>query len=153
MRFNSRAIAVVLAILVDPCLAFNPNGVSFQGQKVIRRSTTAARMSTEVDGDLETSEKNSNAELDALTDDIVSKFRFREVKRELELRDLDTSGTFTSMRKRLRLVATEDSEEQGENKSGKEDVRVIGESALNNVSKNHFSRRKRCEIYIFYRGV
>jgi len=137
MRFDTRAIAVVLTLLVDPCLAFNHNGVSFQGQKVIRISTTAARMSTEVDGDLKTSEKSSNAELDGLTDDIVSKLRFREVQRELELRDLDTSGTFTSMRKRLRLVATDETEEQNENenksKSGKEDVRVIGENALNDA--------------------
>jgi len=70
-----------------------------------------------------------------LTKDLVSKLRFREVQRELELRDLDTSGTFTSMRTRLRQLATDGSEEENEQSkdSGKE-IRVIGEDALNNVS-------------------
>jgi hypothetical protein len=145
MRFDPKTIAVVLALLaVDSGLAFNPNGVSFQGKKqiaVTSRSSSSAvvvtRMSTEVDEDIDTKNDNKKSQMIGLTKDLVSKLRFREVQRELELRDLDTSGTFTSMRTRLRQLATDGSEEEEQNKGQGKEIRVIGEDALNNVSETN----------------
>ena len=143
MRFDTKAIAVVLTLLaVDPGLAFNPNGVSFQGKQqlaVTSRSTSSAvvvtRMSTEIDEDIDTKNDNKKSQMIGLTKDLVSKLRFREVQKELELRDLDTSGTFTSMRTRLRQLAT-DGEEHDYDK--RKEIRVIGADALNNVSETNF---------------
>ena len=143
MRFDTKAIAVVLTLLaVDPGLAFNPNGVSFQGKQqlaVTSRSSSSAvvvtRMSTEVDEDIDTKNDNKKSQMKGLTKDLVSKLRFREVQKELELRDLDTSGTFTSMRTRLRQLAT-DGEEHDYDK--RKEIRVIGADALNNVSETNF---------------
>ena len=143
MRFDTKVIAVVLTLLaVDPGLAFNPNGVSFQGKQQLavtsRPSSSAVvitRMSTEVDEDIDTKNDNKKSQMKGLTKDLVSKLRFREVQKELELRDLDTSGTFTSMRTRLRQLAT-DGEEHDYDK--RKEIRVIGADALNNVSETNF---------------
>lgn len=43
-----------------------------------------------------------NTRMESLTNDLISKLRFREVQRELELRDLETSGTLSVMKNRLR---------------------------------------------------
>jgi hypothetical protein len=100
--------------------------------------------STGVEDDIETTAAAADnhdvgIKFDHLTDDIVSKLRFREVQQELERRDLDTSGTFTSMRKRLRQVATGASEieerSRDDNVIRDAKIRVIGEDALNDVSE------------------
>jgi len=39
-----------------------------------------------------------------LTNEVISKLRFREARKELESRSLDTSGTLSAMRDRLRLA-------------------------------------------------
>lgn len=70
-------------------------------------------------------------ELDALTADIVSKLRFREVQRELERREIDTTGTFTTMRTRLMELATDGKKD--DDVAG--DVHVISNDALNTAFK------------------
>ena len=63
-----------------------------------------------------------------MTVDIISKLRFREAVKELELRELDATGTLTDMRTRLRELVTGD-----ETGNAGDDVRVIEEESLNNV--------------------
>jgi hypothetical protein len=43
--------------------------------------------------------------VESLTNDLISNLRFRAVRRELERRALDTSGTLSEMKKRLRKAA------------------------------------------------
>ena len=66
--------------------------------------------------------------LKTLTIDIISKLRFREAVKELELRELDATGTLTDMRTRLRELVPGD-----ETGNAGDDVRVIEEESLNNV--------------------
>ena len=81
-----------------------------------------------------------------MTVDIISKLRFREVQRELERRELDTSGTFTSMRERLRHAAmaettttttTTNGDHHQAEQNAENNVRVIDEDSLNSVCLNH----------------
>jgi len=124
-------VAITLASFVASSSAFQPTGASFRlaqrQQNIVRRVATP-----ELEEETATlsSEKESN-QLKALTTDIVSKLRFREVQKELELRELDTSGTFTEMRTRLKRLATDEPEVD----TTKSDalVRVIGEEALNSA--------------------
>jgi len=133
MKFDNSVVVIVLASLTTLSTAFQPNGVSFRaarGQQQIVRKVTAPEVEEETN--TSGSSENDSTELKALTTDIVSKLRFREVQRELERRELDTSGTFTDMRTRLKELATTDNKESSETD---EDVRVIGEDALNNAFK------------------
>ena len=151
MRFDPAVVAAVLALLVDPCSAFQgqvgresiygtpsssafpislkgSSGYSKKGPTsgVARGSASTfsvALDSTEVDEDVTTK----------LTHDIISKLRFREVQRELERRELDTSGTFTDMRQRLRLLVPDKTEKEQPYETGT-NAHVIGEDALNAVS-------------------
>jgi len=121
----------VLASLAVTSTSFQPNRVSLRtgpGHHHVVRSVTAPEVVEDGTKAAESSQ-NDSAELKALTTDIVSKLRFREVQKELELRELDTSGTFTDMRTRLKELATD----VGNTKINEieEDVRVIGEDALN----------------------
>ena len=43
--------------------------------------------------------------MESLTNDLISKLRFREVQKELERRALDTGGTLSTMKNRLREAA------------------------------------------------
>jgi len=153
MRLDRRVVAILVAASVDPCTSFYQNGISYHGPQISRRpskgtasasATVLDVSSTGVEDDIETTAAADNHDVgikfDHLTDDIVSKLRFREVQQELERRDLDTSGTFTSMRKRLRQVATGASEIEGrshdDNVIRDAKIRVIGEDALNDAFKN-----------------
>ena len=134
MKLESGVLAIVLASLAATSTSFQPNRVSIRtgpGHQHVVRSVTAPEVAEE---GTKAAESSHSAELKALTTDIVSKLRFREVQKELELRELDTSGTFTDMRTRLKELATDD----GNTKINEieEDVRVIGEDALNTVSPN-----------------
>jgi pentatricopeptide repeat protein len=45
---------------------------------------------------------NDDINNESLTNDVISKLRFREVQRALQHRNLDTTGTFSAMKERLR---------------------------------------------------
>ncbi|KAG7366982.1 PPR: pentatricopeptide repeat domain containing protein [Nitzschia inconspicua] len=134
MKFSPVAVAACLALFISPGEAFFPS--SSRQQHAPRSPTeiqSTAEASTASNAVTATTPKKG---IEKLTLDIVSKLRFREVQRELEARQLDTSGTFTDMRQRLRHVAvTEGSDDQMAQKqtNGSEKVRVIDEEALNNA--------------------
>jgi hypothetical protein len=90
--------------------------------------------------------------IENLTIDIVAKLRFREVQRELEARQLDTSGTFTDMRQRLRHVAAVEVGEEPiaspkYTESG--NIRLIDEESLNNVSFAYWTKKELCGLFSF----
>jgi len=132
MKLKSSVVAIALASFAATSTAFQPGNVGFRSSK---RQSQNVRMETapevEAETDILVSSKNGSAELKTLTMDIISKLRFREVQRELERRDLDTSGTFTEMRTRLKNLAIDKSNKG--NVKEEEPVRVIGEKALNNA--------------------
>ena len=127
MKFDSKVVAIALASLVTPAMAFQPNVGSLRTQSVMKMV-----VSPEVEDDITTS-TSIGTEMEHLTSDIVSKLRFREVQRELERRELDTSGTFTDMRTRLKELATDETKDEQTSDSSK-DIRVIDGDVLNNVS-------------------
>lgn len=145
MRVDLILFTLFFRALADTCVGFNLNiGVSFKANRPLASTLSTQRRSIEVsstagvDTDVKTATDSNSDEktIVALTEDIVSKLRFREVQRELEIRDLDTSGTFTCMRNRLREVASNDF--VGENSNTSEDqtsTRVIGEDAVNDAFK------------------
>ena len=134
MKFDSKVVAIALASLVTPAMAFQPNVGSLRTQSVMKMV-----VSPEVEDDITTpptsapTSTSTGIEMDHLTSDIVSKLRFREVQRELERRELDTSGTFTDMRTRLKELATDETKDEQTSDSSK-DIRVIDGDVLNNVS-------------------
>lgn len=71
----------------------------------------------------------SDSKIEALTNDIISKLRFREVQKELEMREMDSSGTLSAMRSRLREVTLSTTVSP---KNGAETLN-IDEDALNEV--------------------
>lgn len=68
----------------------------------------------------------------SLTRDIISKLRFREAQKELENLQLDTSGTLSAMRNRLRHATLEQRSEPEDT----EEFRVIDEEKLNKAFEN-----------------
>ena len=119
-------MALALASLAAQSTAFQPVGVSSRAVQQVARRVASSEVET-----VETTETGS-AELKTLTTDIISKLRFREAVKELELRELDATGTLTDMRTRLRELVSDD--ETGNTKTG-DDVRVIEEESLNSVRK------------------
>ena len=65
---------------------------------------------------------------ESLTNDIISKLQFREAQRELQRLELDTTGTLSAMRDRLREATV-----QRSNTEADSEVRVIDEEKLNKV--------------------
>ena len=128
MKFSPVAVAACLALFISPSDAFMTSRVQHAASPVTLHSTAEA---------VET-ETAAKAGIEKLTVDVVSKLRFREVQRELEARQLDTSGTFTSMRQRLLNVAAQEgggvNGTNGEKKAAS--VRVIDSDSLNNVSSD-----------------
>ncbi len=125
MKFESSIVALALASLAAQSTAFQPVGVSNRAVQQVARRVASSEVET-----VESAEPGS-AKLKTLTIDIISKLRFREAVKELELRELNATGTLTDMRTRLRELVTDD--ETGNSKAG--DVRVIEEESLNNVSE------------------
>mmetsp|Transcript_23096 Transcript_23096/g.54537 ORF Transcript_23096/g.54537 Transcript_23096/m.54537 type:complete len:739 (+) Transcript_23096:182-2398(+) len=126
MKFETGVVAVALASLVAPTTAFQPTTGSFRSaqkqEQIVLRST-----SPEVE---ETTEPS--VELEHLTADIVSKLRFREVERELVRRDVEPSGTFTSMKTKLMELTIDGKKEEQIDSA---DVHVISKDALNSAFK------------------
>ena len=130
MKFQSSVVAIALASLAAESTAFQPVGVSSRatrGQEQIALRVASPEIEEE------TKTENGNDELKTLTQDLISKLRFREAVKELELRELDASGTLTDMRSRLRELVP-DSGIQNSN-AADADVRVIQEETLNNVRR------------------
>jgi hypothetical protein len=134
MKFHPVCVAAFLAFLVNQSEAFSHGGSCRVSSSMVLKSTTA-----QVE---EMTSVSSKRGIDNLTVDIISKLRFREVQRELERRQLDTSGTFTSMRERLRHVAMAETNEENshdnaassqQSKNDAGNVRVIDEDSLNSV--------------------
>lgn len=122
MKFESSVVALALASLAAQSTAFQPVGVSSRPVQQVARRVASSGVET-----VESTESGS-AELKTLTVDIISKLRFREAVKELELRELDATGTLTDMRTRLRDLVPGD-----ETGNAGDDVRVIEEESLNNV--------------------
>lgn len=98
MKVGYTVMTVALACLPDLANAFQ-----LQVSKKFRSNVDA--MSTSLKDDLTTGSADTG--LETSTNGNISKLRFREVRRELERRNLDTSGTFTDMKKRLLLHSDE----------------------------------------------
>lgn len=114
-------LALALASLAAQSAAFQPVGVS--NRAIVARSVASSEVET-----VEAKE-NGSAELKTLTTDLISKLRFREAVKELELREIDATGTLTDMRTRLReVVSGGETETQAAG-----DVKVIDEESLNNA--------------------
>lgn len=150
MKFRPSAVAAILVLLIDSSWAFCPSHLqTLQPQKprLKARSTTVIIKSTGVEEASAPSSPSSGTadaatELENLTRDIVSKLRFREVLRELERREMDTSGTFTDMRQRLlhaAAAAGDVADRSSEKNDGSDDVRVIDQEFLNAVSRQNSS--------------
>ena len=132
MRFHGSAIAVFLAVGVGGANAFAPQIQQLQGPSSHLFSVTAASPSDT--SAVEESGQSSSAAMDALTTDIISKLRFRQVQKELELRELDTSGTLTDMKQRLRHIAIDGTTTTTTNGDvTQQETLIIDEDALNSV--------------------
>lgn len=128
MKFESGVVAIALAALVAPAMAFQPSAGSF---RVARGQGQISRMSTAPEVEESTKTSDGKMQLEGLTADLVSKLRFREVRRELEIREIDTTGTFTTMRTRLMDLTIDGKKEEQSN-----DIHVISEDALNSAFKD-----------------
>lgn len=126
MKFESSVVAIALASWAAQSTAFQSVGVpcyNRRGEQLIKTRVAAPEVEAE-----------TKTDLSALTLDIISKLRFREAKEELERRALDTGGTLSDMRSRLReLVPVKEIDQSN---PADESVRVIDEEVLNSVRKN-----------------
>ena len=107
MRFHKSAIAVFLAVGVGGVHGFAP-----RQQRQVPSSSSSSLYSTTAaspSSDASAVEEGAGPStmIDTLTIDLISNLRFRQVQKELELRELDTSGTLTDMKQRLRHVAVD----------------------------------------------
>ena len=143
MKFSPVAVAACLALFIAPSEGFMTTRVQNAANPVSLQSTAEA-----VETETAAAPK---AGIENLTVDIASKLRFREVQRELEARQLDTSGTFTSMRQRLLNVAAQEGGVNGTNGEKKAtNVRVVDSESINSVSIFivGIADRSRCTIYL-----
>lgn len=86
-------------------------------------------------------EPTTSSKVESLTHDLISKLRFREVQRELEIRALDTSGTLSAMKNRLREAAVVVKEAMPM-KGVDEETRVIDGDALDEVRNGCMPSRR-----------
>jgi hypothetical protein len=94
MRYSASVVASALLLSVGSTSAFAPSKQTSRHSLVELQS--AVEEATETTKAVST---NSN-----LTYDDISRLRFREVKRELEYRQLDASGTHSALKYRLRVA-------------------------------------------------
>lgn len=95
------AWSLLAAALVSSSNAWVPSTLSPSSRTVsspVNRFVSTAAAESSVDTDA--TEGDSS-----LTQDLISKLRFRDLRRELEGRDLDASGTTAQLRDRLRVAA------------------------------------------------
>lgn len=114
MKFQALGVSLLsLSAGLDSCTAFSANQKGRNLQSVTVRCTTEAPVA------------------ESLTEDVISKLQFREAQERLETMELDTSGTLSAMRERLRIATVyKDSEKYSEG----EKVKEFDEEKLNAVS-------------------
>ena len=108
MRLHASVVASALLVSVASTAAFVPLKHSVRGFSSVKSAAVE--------------------ETKSLTYVLISKLRYRELQRELLERDLDASGTLSSMRGRLREVTCDPSKDSDENC-------IIDEEKLTAVSK------------------
>lgn len=90
MKYQASVVAVfLLAVSGSTTNAFVQN--NGRSSLAVLRSAVAAEDAVQ-----------ANSKMESLTNDLIGKLRFREVKEELERRALNTSGTLSVMKNRLR---------------------------------------------------
>lgn len=118
---------IVSLVLVSSCLSGGANAWAppsrsarqvFHGLSV---SLNAEQQTTEGPG-VTDDESSTNVEHTSLSQDLISKLRFRELRHELDKRQLPTDGTTSQLRRRLReAVLPGEDEECIVNEDGIED--------------------------------
>mmetsp|Transcript_28221 Transcript_28221/g.68689 ORF Transcript_28221/g.68689 Transcript_28221/m.68689 type:complete len:731 (+) Transcript_28221:125-2317(+) len=124
MKFQALAVSLVsLSSAFDSCVAFSTQQNVRNLQSLTLRSTAEApaEVSAEV------------SPIDSLTHDIISKLQFREAQDKLEMLQLDTSGTLSAMRERLRGATVH---KGAESTPVEEEVPAIDEEKLNAAFEN-----------------
>jgi hypothetical protein len=120
MRLHSSVVASALLASVASTAAFVPLKQSvraFSSVKSTAVEETKSFKSTAVE------------ETKSLTYELISKLRYRELQQELLERDMDASGTLSSMRVRLREVSCDDSSKDSDENC------LIDAEKLDNVSR------------------
>jgi hypothetical protein len=136
MRFHPTAIVSFLAVGVGSAHGFAPPQIQ-QGSLSSQLHSTAASLSTaDTSSGGDGSQPSSTmSKMDTLTTDLISKLRFRQVQKELELRQLETKGTFTELKQRLKHVAVDGTATTSgtSTRNGDSGMMVIDDNALNSV--------------------
>ena len=135
MKFPSSTISF-LVLSAGSCLAFTPSNHVKPFNSAVRSAVVE-----------ETVGQETSTARETLTNDIISKLRFREAQKELETRDLDASGTLTAMRNRLRQ-ATIYNGDKTSHATGVE-ISVIDEHTLNKVSLIQDTEIQECSHVVF----
>ena len=109
---------------------------NFVPAKVTMVGTPETSDSTTTEGSTTTTTTTSPNE--SLTNDIISKLRYRDIVKELEQRDLDTSGTLSDMKDRLRQVTMIDGEAMTTKNKNADETYDIDKEALDKVCLSFF---------------
>jgi hypothetical protein len=117
MRFHASFVAS--ALLVSVSVSVTSAAAAFVPLKQNVRSFSSVKSS---------SSSTAMEETKSLTYNLISKLQYRAVQRELLERDLDASGTLSSMRNRLREVSCDDSSKDADENC------IIDEAKLATVS-------------------
>ena len=133
MIFHKSAIAVFLGVGVAGVHGFAPQQQRHVPSSSSLYSTTAASPSSDASTVEVEKGAGQSTVIDTLTTDLISKLRFRQVQEELERRELDTSGTLTDMKQRLRHVAVDGTTTTNGTAQQKSQTTVVDENALNSV--------------------
>ena len=119
MKFQALAVSLVsLSSAFDSCVAFSTQQNVRNLQSLTLRSTAEAPAEV--------------SPIESLTHDIISKLQFREAQDKLEMLQLDTSGTLSAMRERLRGATVH---KGAESTPVEEEVPAIDEEKLNAVRR------------------
>jgi hypothetical protein len=132
----SRYRTVDFERILDLEMRFQPSVLAILSVSALSQSSLAFSSSMRTGRNAQSSVYSTIAEsaptspAEDLTNAIISKLHFREAQRELERLHLDTGGTLSAMRKRLRNAALHN---YAEDVNGDGKVRVIEEEKMNQV--------------------
>jgi len=134
MRFHKSAIAVFVAVGVGGVHGFAP-----QQQRQVPSSSLFSTAAASPSSDASAVEEGAGLSTmtDTLTTDLISKLRFRQVQKELELRELDTSGTLTDMKQRLRHAAVDGTTTTNGAVQQESETMAIDENALDSAFQSN----------------
>ena len=127
LKFHSSLVAGAVLLSVPTASAFTPGEYNGKSYSVILSTLSDTRESVDVVRDQDATIGNPTS----LSNDI-KKLKFREIQRQLEQRSLDTSGTLSAMKDRLRQASSPMQEQTVAHVDPEE--RIIDEDALNKVS-------------------